>query len=100
MRKIAPALSPLVAVPVVALLALAGIAAAETWPARPIRVIVPLTAGSATDVTPRTVFEQLSAQLGQSIIVENRVGAGGTIGAATVARADPDGYTLLVHSNA
>jgi tripartite-type tricarboxylate transporter receptor subunit TctC len=60
---------------------------------------VPFTAGSASDIIPRTVFEQLSSELGQSIIVENRSGAGGTIGAATVARAEPDGYTVLVNSS-
>src|ERR1700754_71858 len=75
-------------------------ALAQSWPARTLRVIVPLTAGRATDVTPRTVFEHLSAQLGQTIVVENRVGAGGTIGSAAVAKSDPDGYTFLVHSNA
>jgi tripartite-type tricarboxylate transporter receptor subunit TctC len=81
-------------------LAAAGVSLAQSWPAKPIRVIVPLSAGSAADITPRTVFEQVSTQLGQTIFVENRVGAGGTIGAAAVAKADPDGYTILVHSNA
>jgi tripartite-type tricarboxylate transporter receptor subunit TctC len=73
---------------------------AQGWPSKPIRVIVPLTAGSATDLIPRTVFEQVSTQLNQPMVVENRVGGGGTIGAATVAKSDPDGYTILVHSNA
>ncbi len=72
----------------------------QSWPTKPIRVIVPLTAGSATDVIPRIVFEQVSVELGQPMIVENRVGGGGTIGAAAVAKADPDGQTLLVFSNA
>jgi tripartite-type tricarboxylate transporter receptor subunit TctC len=75
-------------------------AGAETWPTRLLRAIVPLGAGSTTDIVPRVVFEQLSQQLGQTIVVENRTGAGGTIGAAAVAKADPDGYTFLVHSNA
>jgi tripartite-type tricarboxylate transporter receptor subunit TctC len=75
-------------------------AAAETWPMKPIRATVPVGAGSTTDIVPRLVFEQLSIQLGQTIVVENRTGAGGTIGAAFVAKADPDGYTVLVHSNA
>jgi len=61
---------------------------------------VPFTAGSASDIVPRTVFEQLSGELGQSIIVENRSGAGGTIGAAAVARSEPDGYTILANSSA
>jgi tripartite-type tricarboxylate transporter receptor subunit TctC len=78
----------------------AGPGLGQTWPSKPIRVIVPLTAGSATDVIPRVVFESVSTQLGQSMVVENRVGGGGTIGAGAVAKADPDGYTLLVFSNA
>jgi tripartite-type tricarboxylate transporter receptor subunit TctC len=87
---------------VVALVSLAaiGIARADQWPVKPIRVIVPLSAGSAADIIPRIVFEQLSAQLGQSIIVENKPGASGTIGARTVQMAEPDGYTLLAHSSA
>jgi tripartite-type tricarboxylate transporter receptor subunit TctC len=71
----------------------------QGWPARPIRVIVPLTPGSATDVLARVVSEQLSAQLGQPIFVENRPGAGNTIGMSAVAKADPDGYTLLINSS-
>jgi tripartite-type tricarboxylate transporter receptor subunit TctC len=75
-------------------------ARAETWPTRPLRAIVAAGAGSTIDIVPRVVFEQLSMQLGQSIVVENRAGAGGTIAANSVAKADPDGYTILVHSNA
>lgn len=74
-------------------------ALAEPWPARTIKVIVPFTAGSGTDITARTVTERLAAQLGQPVIVENRPGAGGTIGQALVAKAEPDGYTILVHSS-
>jgi tripartite-type tricarboxylate transporter receptor subunit TctC len=74
--------------------------AAEPWPTKPLRAIVPYGAGSTTDIIPRLVFEQVSRQLGQSIVVENRAGAGGTIGANFVAKADPDGYTLLVNSSA
>jgi tripartite-type tricarboxylate transporter receptor subunit TctC len=85
----------------IALLVLVHDAAfAQSWPSKPIRVIIPFGAGSATDLVPRIVFDQLSPQLGQPIVVENRAGAGGTIGAAAVAKADPDGYTLLAHSNA
>jgi len=76
----------------------ASLVHAGNWPTRPIRVIVPLSAGSALDIVPRIVFEQLSKQLGQPIIVENRPGASGTIGGRTVAVADPDGYTLLASS--
>src|SRR4051812_15834722 len=72
---------------------------AQNWPSKPLRAIVPFSAGGAVDVIARTVFDKVSNQIGQSIIIENRVGAGGTTGAAAVAKADPDGYTLLVHSS-
>jgi tripartite-type tricarboxylate transporter receptor subunit TctC len=81
-------------------LAFVSTADAQTWPAKPLRAIVPFGAGSTTDIIPRVVFEQLSSQLGHAIIVENRSGAGGTIGAGFVAKAEPDGYTLLANSNA
>jgi tripartite-type tricarboxylate transporter receptor subunit TctC len=72
---------------------------AHTWPLKPIHAVVPFTPGSATDIVARAVFEPLSRELGQSIIVENRPGAGGMIGAGMVAKADPDGYLLLVSSS-
>jgi len=75
-------------------------AEAQTWPTKPLRAIVPIAAGSVLDIVPRVVFEQLSTQLGQSIVVENRPGAGGTIGSSYVAKAEPDGYTILVNSSA
>lgn len=75
-------------------------AEAQNWPAKPLKAIVPFAAGSAVDIVSRVVFEQLSTQLGQSIVVENRAGAGGTIATAFVARADADGYTLLATSSA
>ena len=75
-------------------------AGAEAWPSKPLRAIVPVGAGSTTDIIPRVVFEQLAVQLGQSIVVENRTGAGGTIGSAFVAKAEPDGYTILAHGSA
>jgi len=78
----------------------AALAGSETWPAKPVRVIVPYAPGSATDIVPRTVFEQVSAQLGQTFVIDNRPGGGTTIGTNAVAKADPDGHTLLVHSNA
>jgi tripartite-type tricarboxylate transporter receptor subunit TctC len=77
-----------------------GHAAAQTWPSKPIHAIVPFAAGSATDVVPRAVLEPLSAQLGQPIVVENRGGAGTTIGAGMVAKSEPDGDTLLATSSA
>ena len=74
-------------------------ASAETWPDRPVHIVVPLTVGSATDVMARTVAAQLSEQLGQPFIVDNKPGAGGTIGVGLAARAKPDGYTILVQSS-
>ncbi len=73
-----------------------GAASAQDWPARaPIHVIVTNTPGSALDVTARVVFDQVSRQIGQTIVVENRPGAANTIGIAAVAKAEPDGYTIL-----
>jgi tripartite-type tricarboxylate transporter receptor subunit TctC len=74
-------------------------AMAQDWPSKqPIKIIVPFSAGSATDIIARTVFAQVGSQIGQTFVVENRGGAGTTLGSAMVARADPDGYTLLVNS--
>jgi tripartite-type tricarboxylate transporter receptor subunit TctC len=81
------------------LVASLGSAAAQSWPSKPVRVIVPFTAGSAVDIVARAVMEQVSTQIGQPIIVENRGGAGGTLGVGMVAKADPDGHTILVHSS-
>jgi len=77
--------------------ALTAPAAAQDWPSRTINVIVPLGAGSASDILARIVMEQVGKQLGQSVVVENRPGAGGSIGANMVAKAAPDGYTILVY---
>ena len=74
-------------------------ATAQDWPTRqPIRIIVPFSAGSATDIVARTVFDQVGSRIGQTFVVENRGGAGTTLGGAMVARAEADGYTLLVNS--
>jgi tripartite-type tricarboxylate transporter receptor subunit TctC len=73
---------------------------AQTWPSRLIKATIPFGAGSATDVVPRVVFDRLANELSQSIVVENRPGAGGTVGTALVAKAEPDGYTVLAHSSA
>jgi tripartite-type tricarboxylate transporter receptor subunit TctC len=75
-------------------------ARAENWPSRLIKATIPFGAGSAADVVPRLVFDRLSAELGQSIVVENRPGAGGTLGTALVVKADPDGYNILAQSSA
>jgi tripartite-type tricarboxylate transporter receptor subunit TctC len=77
-----------------------GSALAAEWPTRPVRVVVPYAAGSATDLVPRTVFERVGQQAGQSFVIENRPGGGTTVGSAQVQKSDPDGYTILVHSNA
>jgi len=69
------------------------------WPAKPVKMIVPFTAGSVTDIVARTVGEAMSKGLGQPVVIENKPGAGGTIGAAQVAKSDPDGYTVLIHSS-
>lgn len=75
-------------------------AQAADYPEKPVRVIIPFGAGSATDVIPRIVLDRLSSQLGQQFVVENKAGAGSTIGEGIVARADPDGYMLLTTSSA
>jgi tripartite-type tricarboxylate transporter receptor subunit TctC len=86
-------------VAIAACLAAQGFAHAQSgYPDRPIHVIVPFTAGSGTDIVARTVGEHMARSLKQPIVIENRPGAGGTLGAAQVARSAPDGYTLLVHS--
>jgi tripartite-type tricarboxylate transporter receptor subunit TctC len=85
---------------VIVLSALSIPATAQTWPARPIKAYIPFSAGSATDIIPRAVFDRVAAELGQPIIIENRGGAGGTIGVGAVVKADPDGYTILANSSA
>jgi tripartite-type tricarboxylate transporter receptor subunit TctC len=89
-RKVALALAGL-AIP----FSMIDTAPAQDWPARNVAVVVPLGAGSASDIMARVVSDQLSRQLGRTFVVENRPGAGGTTGAAAVARSAPDGYTVL-----
>lgn len=82
-----------------AVLLAGGASAQANWPAKPIRMIVPFTAGSITDIIARTVGEAMGKSLGQPVLIENKPGAGGTIGAAQVAKSEPDGYTVLIHSS-
>src|SRR4029453_9327586 len=82
------------------MLAAALPALAQAWQSKRGRIIVPFSPGSATDLLPRAIFEHVSAKLGQPFIVENRPGGGGGIGVSAVAKAEPDGHTVLVHSNA
>jgi tripartite-type tricarboxylate transporter receptor subunit TctC len=84
----------------VSALSMAPFAQAQAWPSKPIKFIVPFTAGSGTDVIARMVGESMSRSMGQPIVIENKPGAGGTIGAAQVAKGEADGYTILVHSSA
>jgi tripartite-type tricarboxylate transporter receptor subunit TctC len=84
----------------VAAASLPGAAFAQAWPTRPIRAMVPFAAGSSLDIVGRLVMDPLSAQLGQPVVVENRGGAGGTIGSALVAKSEGDGYYLLIQASA
>ena len=82
-----------------AALALAAPAAAQSWPEKPVKLIVPFPAGGPIDTMARFVAQPLAARLGQPIVIENRPGGGGTIGTKSVAAAEPDGYTLLFGSS-
>lgn len=75
-----------------------GIAWAQSYPVKPVRVVVVFPAGGATDVVARFVFQKVGEQMNQQFLIDNRAGAGGTIGAAIVAKSPPDGYTLMVYS--
>src|SRR6266540_2815380 len=77
-----------------------GIAAAQTFPSRTIHLVSGVTPGSASDTTARIVAEKLQASLGQAVIVENKLGVGGLIGAAYVAKADPDGHVISIYTSA
>src|SRR5689334_10192801 len=73
----------------------AGSSSAQSWPAKPVRYVIPFDAGASPDIVGRTITDRLSRLWGQQVVVENRVGAAGTLGSAYVAKSAPDGYTLL-----
>ncbi|QCJ00047.1 Bug family tripartite tricarboxylate transporter substrate binding protein [Agrobacterium larrymoorei] len=79
-----------------AILSMNGVASAQTYPERPITLVVPFAAGGSTDVVARVIAQKMGEGLGQQIVVENIAGAGGNLGADRVARAEPDGYTILM----
>ena len=79
-------------------LLVAASSAAQSWPQKPVRFIVPFPPGGATDISARMVGQELSEIWGQTVVIENRGGAGGGVGAAEAARAAPDGYTLFFPS--
>ena len=95
MKKLLTTLATALCVAVVAM----GTASAQTYPAKPIRIVVPFGAGGVADLTARTVAQKMSESLGQSVIIDNKPGAGGVVAGDSVAKAEPDGYTLLLMSN-
>lgn len=94
-----PDLSRRAAVAALAFGAALGVQAQERFPSKPITIVVPQAAGGANDAIARVLGQKLSQQLGQSVVIDNRPGAGGNVGTAYVARAKPDGYTLLVQAD-
>jgi len=91
----AAAAAPVAASVLASVLALAP-AAAQDFPTRPVTLVIPFAAGGSTDLVGRLIAERMSAELGQPVVVENKGGAGGNLGAAQVAKATPDGYTILM----
>ncbi|MDP3545151.1 MAG: tripartite tricarboxylate transporter substrate-binding protein, partial [Phreatobacter sp.] len=78
----------------VALPAIRTASAQAAWPTRPVRMIVPFPPGGSTDVLARVIAEQLSKELGQTVVIENRPGSAGNVGVNAIAKAEPDGYTI------
>src|SRR5678815_477861 len=79
---------------------LAGAAGAQTYPSKPIRLVLPFPPGAPSDLVGRTIGQKLSEQMSQNFVPDNRAGAGGTVGLGMVAKAPPDGYTVMVTSPA
>ncbi len=98
MKKCVSTRATLRAVSAFAFALTAAAAAAQTFPSRPIRMIVPFPAGGTTDVIARIVAQRMTETMGQAVVVENRGGAGGALGADIVAKAPPDGHTILMHN--
>ena len=98
-RKGTPKMTPFVRLIAVLALAATGSALAQSYPNRPVKVIVPWPPGQATDVAARAVAEKLSTALGQQFVIDNRAGAGGTMGTEVAAKSTPDGYTILAGSS-
>jgi tripartite-type tricarboxylate transporter receptor subunit TctC len=99
MKSIRAALLTAITGSLFALAAPQAAAQADNYPSRPIKLVVGYPAGGSTDIAARLIAEQMGRVLGQSVVVENKSGASGTIGASTVARAEPDGYTILFGSS-
>ena len=95
-----PAPVALIAAAAAAVLSPVGVALAQPYPSRPIRVVVPFSAGGAADILARLVGQKLGESMGQQVVIDNRPGAGGTLGSGIVAKAPPDGYSLMVTSSA
>lgn len=100
MNSRSKAAAAVLAASLVAVGALASQALAQTYPVKPVHAIISFTPGSSTDIVGRIVMQKVSEYWGQPVVAENRAGAGGSIGSAVVARAAPDGYTLLINSSA
>ena len=100
LAKDLPMISRILSRVLTALALVPALAAAQAWPTKPVKMIVPFAAGGATDVVARLLAQKLTEEWGQSVVVENRAGAGGNIGGDVVAQSSPDGYTLLMASGA
>jgi tripartite-type tricarboxylate transporter receptor subunit TctC len=99
MKKLLQTFTRVVALSASAMVLLIASAAAQTFPSKPIRIVVPFGAGGVADLTARTVAQKMSESMGQSVIIDNKPGAGGVVAGEAVAKAEPDGHTLLLMSN-